>query len=204
MLRAEHLRVARLATKDESRYSLSSIHITPEVVEVTDSYLLLRVEHAAVDPETLPAIEGVTLGTFEEFCLPAVDALAIAKAIPKVRHHGPEVFALAQIGTESNSNGTAVFGVTDGSSTQVLRPKKADGRFPDVSQVIPRVEDRPHVITFNPRLMAKLCLQISDLLGDQTLQSVTLRISDHESAIRLDAKNDAGEAIVAVLMPMKL
>ncbi len=201
MLRAEHLRVARLATKEESRYSLSAIRVTPDTVEVTDGHLLLLAEHEPIDPATLPVIEGVTPGNVESFCLSQSDALAILRAIPKKKRF--EDAAIPQIGTESNANGCAIIGISDGSSTQVFKPRKAEGLFPNIQTCIPRTVDRPVSITFDPTLMVALCTQIADLTkGTGRIQAVTMRISDEKSSIRFDATTEHGEAVVAILMPL--
>ena len=165
-----NLAVAKLASKDETRLSLGTLHVTPEHTEATDGHCLGRVTMPLQDSESFPPCGGV-VGTSEKLtpCLiPADDALALAKAIPpiKVTRRLPALgYARVDVAA-SNANGHFRAVTTDGESVRVLEPRKVELEFPDVSQIMPKTEP---VLTvgFNAHLLASV-LKVASEFNERT------------------------------------
>jgi len=204
MLRKEHFGIAKLASNDSGRYATGSIQVTPKSVRVTDGKLLLLAEHAEYDTENCPKIEGVTAtNDFAPFLLAKKDALDIGKQMPKIskKFDVPALY-IAQVGSESNENGTAVIGATDLENARVWRPKKVDAQFPKLDLVIPELSCAKAVVTVDPHLLAHLLTQMGEFQNMNNPPAVTIRIESDSDVIRLDAMTSDGEALVACLMPI--
>jgi hypothetical protein len=107
MLNKHNLNIARLAAKDESRYTLQGILVSPEHTTCTDGHQLTRVTTPKMDPQAYPEVEGGSPATktWEPFILPRDAALAISKAIPK--SSTVPILGNAAIGEATNVNGHA-------------------------------------------------------------------------------------------------
>ncbi len=111
LLNRYNLELAKLATADESRYSINAIYVTPTDTVVTDGHQLTIISAPAMPEENYPVIEGFEPcgKEFEPFLIDRKSALELAAAIPKT----PNLPALerVRIGTE----------VTDGFDRTALR-----------------------------------------------------------------------------------
>ena len=84
MLNRHNLNIARLAAKDESRYMVTGVRVSPSETIATDGRQLTRVTTPKFKADDFPVKDGFKpTTTFEPFILPAQSALAIAKALPK-------------------------------------------------------------------------------------------------------------------------
>jgi hypothetical protein len=140
-----NLNIAALASKEESRYTLSSVYITPDMTIETDGHQLVIVTTQAIDRDNSGDIDGVkATDEFEPFLLPAKKAAELAAAIPgkfKVgvgrKEQTVKGRCAAVVADKTNQNGSAIFGVTDADSQKVFSLKKAAGKFPDHTKVVP-------------------------------------------------------------------
>src|SRR5215469_8657246 len=87
MLNRHNLNIAKLAAKEKSRISLQNIYVTPEATIETDGHQLISVTRPPVDKEQFPVKDGDSFtavgNEHSPFMMSAVDALNIAKALPK-------------------------------------------------------------------------------------------------------------------------
>ena len=84
MLNRHNLNIAKLASKEESRFTLSAIRVTPVETVVTDGRVLVRVSNPTMPVEQFPALPGATItDDFNPFNLPAAAALQLAKSFKK-------------------------------------------------------------------------------------------------------------------------
>ena len=201
MLNKHNLNIAKLAAKDESRYMVTGVRVSPEHTICTDGHQLTRVTTPKMGVDDFPAAEGFTAAAkWEPFILDAKAALAIAKAIPKSTTI--PVLEHAAVGEATNDNGHAQIMVNDLESPQVFTPRKMDGQFPDYERVIPDKAKAAFTIGLNPLLLLSV-LQAMKGFVNVKAPRMTLRFYDTDSAIRLDVSNDEQEW-TSVLMPMRL
>ena len=201
MLNRHNLNIAKLAAKDESRYTLTGIRVSPDETMCTDGHQLTRVTTPKVDVEQFPVKDGFTpTRDFEPFLLPSQAALSIARALPK-RSTIP-ILLNAAIGKQTDVNGCAQIAVTDLDDYQIFTPRKMDGKFPDYERVIPNKADATFTIGLNPLQLLAILQQVKGFV-DTREPTMVLRLYDASSAVRIDVSNDEQEW-TSVLMPMKL
>jgi hypothetical protein len=204
MLNQLNLYLANLTTKEESRYSLSSIRVSPQDTRVTDGHIAVIVTlPPRVLPEHFPQMNGLTPTLdFEPFLLNYAAALEIARAIPSK----PTVPALgfAAIGAESNLNGSAVIGVTDLDNPKLFQPVKSEGGFPDLSLVMPDPAKALVTVPVNPNYLLKIARELANFTKNERSPVVQLRIYSDTQVLRVDARNGGTEQdMTALVMPMR-
>ena len=206
MLNKHNLNVAKLAAKDESRYTLTGIRVSPDETMCTDGHQLTRVTTPKVNVDDFPAGEGFTAtAKWEPFILDAKAALTIAKAIPNgstipILHH-------AAIGEATNVNGHAQIMVNDLESPQVFTPRKIDGQFPDVERVLDGVpEDKADVVVgLGFDVLLPVLREMKRFAGNVRAFKMSIYLPKDgkvvDSGIRLDCENDDGQHWTSVVMP---
>jgi hypothetical protein len=226
MLNKHNLEIAELASKDESRFTLNAIYVTPEATVETDGHQLVMVTTPDIDAESFPATPGVTpTKKFKPFLLDAETALKIAKAIP--RKTTLPVLACVAIGSESDKEppkaakgedqqpGTAVLAVNNLESPQVFQPKKMKGNFPDYERVIPKPGSEFFQVGFDLNILVPVLERFQKFLKpDRNIKPpapVSFQFQQptegssgaiNHNALRLDAEND-GQKMTAVVMPLR-
>jgi len=199
MLNRHNLTIASLASKEASRYALGSILIAPERTVVTDGRLLATVSTPTLPAESVPTIDGFApTNTFRPFQLPAEDAMAIAKAIPK----STNLPILENAFVDAGTDGKAKIAVTNLESSRVFEIRKPAGSYPQVDQVIPALEDSEIAIALNPNLLISLLRALVPLLEKDS--GFILRVKDAKTPIRLDFEStQSGQRGIGILMPMQ-
>lgn len=202
MLNRHNLELAKLAPKDTSRYTFNGIHVSPERTIVTDGHYLVTVALQDSKSEDFPATEGIEpTDSFPPFILPTDAALDVAKSIPK-RAINPIYHSVA-IGAKSSVNGTVVMAVPDLDNPRVFQPRKIDGQYPNVDQVIPKREDAKFTISFDLELLSKLTGHLAKMADGKNHEAV-FTFTGAESPVRIDLQTTDSQDVVAVLMPVKL
>lgn len=204
MLNKHNLNVAEFATKEESRYTLSAIQVTPEATIATDGHRLVHVTTPKEDPANFPQVNGVhPTREFTPFLLHRDHALKILKTLPS-----KSVFPIlkyAVIGTESEDNGRAVIAtVGDLDNPQVFQPRKLDGKFPDWTLILPKKENAVMAIAVNGRYLATLAKAAAEFTEDTRNEQITLYLYGPNKQFLIEALNsDTGQVWTGIIMPQK-
>jgi DNA polymerase III sliding clamp (beta) subunit (PCNA family) len=195
--------VAPFASKEDSRYTLKAVHVTPEYTEATDGHRLVRITTPKDSASEFPRVPGFTPnGSPKSFLLPVDAAKTIQKAVPKT--HIPVVNHAAITGTGDENKPVAI-AVTDLDNPQVFQPRPVTGQYPNTDIVIPK-DDAAAVFQFTVRAdyLAELCKAIQDFAGDGKYRPgiATLTFYGPSKAVRLDARNEnTDQNLIAILMP---
>jgi DNA polymerase III sliding clamp (beta) subunit (PCNA family) len=177
MLNKHNLAVADFAGKD-GRTS-PHVRITPTETIATNGHYLVRV---SAIPET-PA--QPTDCSFQ------VDADAL-KAI-KVKK-GDSV--------ELSPNGTGeTWNITTGTTS--FHVKQESAQFPNVDAIMPK-DEPTQVFGLKAEYLAKLAKAFAQFQPEAREPIVKVSVWSPERAIRLEATNDQGQTMTALLMPMRL
>lgn len=199
-LNKHNLAIARLTTKEISRYTLRAIQVTPDETRVTDG-------HRGLIVSTVPDANGETTPTFKPFLLPRELALELARKLPvggmvikPLKRKAPtKPSPKLVVQPDVNGSATLKFGTDEISST--IRVKQ-EGRFPDLQVAIDASEKYTEVLTigFNPRLLGELLITMAEMTD-----SVKLRFADANCPVIITGTNQAtGQTIKGVAMPMRM
>lgn len=205
MLNKHNLSIRRFAPKEESRWTLQGIQITPQYTVVTNGHYLVKVTTPKVKVEDYPlnareTLEGFKPSVdFKPFILPTDAAKEIEKAIPK--HKLIPILNHAAIdGPRTDGNGSATITTTDLENTRVFTPHKIEGQFPNWEMVVPKDEPK---VTF--AVDASYLAKIADAAAKFSSHSnkrVKITIYGENTAIRFDVENHEQE-MMALLMPVR-
>ena len=199
LLNRAALELAKLASKEESRYTLQGISIEKDCAIATDGHILVHLANpsAGMADSDFPVIEGQTARAMNgtNVLVHRDAAIAALKAIP--RKSNIPVLRSAMMA----EGGKLV--VTDLASTQTF-PHEVEGTFPNWRQIMPAEDKVPAVtIGFDPRLMKQLC-DYFIATGGPRAQTVKLSIYDPTSTMKLEGKTEAEQDVTALLMPRRL
>src|SRR5262249_41626771 len=154
------LSLAKLASKEETRYTLQAICVQPKHTVVTDGHILVAVTHVTERKDTdYPETSGLEHNPVSagEVLISSEAALNAAKALPK---KGVPVLQNAALGTDGKLYVNDFSNVTSYGS-------HVSGQFPRWEMVVPK--DKPIAeISFNASLMEDLCSYIRQH-GDKRL-----------------------------------
>ena len=200
MLNKNNFEIATLCPEDDahSKFVLRGIRVTPAETVATSAYVLLKISNSGGSDH------------FDPFILPAKVALKIAAALPvgsKIRSHDHA--------TIEHTEGEAAvrISVTNEDADQdVYNARSINGTFPDLDKAIPDVEGAAVKIMLDLDILIPLLQQIREFHGKQDHDGARLRRtatfrfyegSSYDSAPRIDAKNDLGQELTAVIMPCR-
>jgi len=212
MLNKHNLNIAQLCSKEESRFTLQGILVSPEGTVVTDGHVLMKVTLPDMPEDSAPVIDGCTpTAEFKPFILPKAAALDIAKQIPKSStipviqnvFVGSETDA-ETVDPKSDEPKPVVLGVTDLETPKVFRPKRLTGNFPDYTRVIPKDETAEFAIGMDMKLLSRLVKQLDSFIDNKSISAATLYFKDEDSAMWIKARNaETGQEAVAIGMPFR-
>lgn len=195
------LALAKLASKYESRYTLTALSVDAEQTVVTDGHMLMTVQHRLADA-------GANAGAIPiPILVQASAALAALKAIPKVPKGGEGMRNQYQSATVS-SEGTLLVMDGDGMRAEFGQPVK--GQFPAWKGVLPRGTGKAEAI-LNAGLLHAMLEYFADL-GRLSLKKgrqgppIAVRVTIYGEAepVRLDAVTPDGQEVMGLLMPMRV
>ena len=203
MLNKHNLAVHRFISKEDSRYTIKAIHVTPNETVATDGHSLVRVSTPEVKCDSFPTQRVKVTDQFKPFNLPYEIAAKVEKAIPKSNTIPVLNYAAVECKEgEPNGNNPTLF-VTDMDSTQEFVSKSISDEFPDWEMVIPKKTDATFTITVDPLKLAKLMAEAAKFTkGAHPQGRVKMRFVSDDKAVRLDAEND-GQTWTGVLMPIR-
>jgi hypothetical protein len=199
LLNRTTLALAKLASTEESRYTLNAIHVEPEVAVVTNGHYLV----AVTNPTPAPCIDNypVTPGLEHKFVeeagvLVSRDAaLAALKALPGQKRHGNiPILQNAAMGADGKLY------VNDLENVSAFK-HEVEGRFPNWRMVMPKGEP-----------VAEICMSAQYLVllgqylaaqGDVRCASIRLTLYGPHDPMRFDGNTPDGQKIMAILMPTK-
>lgn len=202
MLNVHNLTLATLCCKEESRYTLNGILVTPECTVVTDGHQLTIVDTPAFPAEEqMPLIcDKPILRTWKPFILAADHAKELAKAIPK-KSFMP-VICNAYLLERGEENVT--FGIRlseqDGTGRTLTFPIMA-GNFPDYHRVLPK--ELPFTVNLSALLLSDLTTFTHRMVRTKHRGQISLGIKDNVSAVQMDSLTEDNQRVRAILMPMR-
>lgn len=227
MLNKHNLSIANLASKEESRFTLNAIYVTPEYTVETDGHQLVMVttpkepERVEGEASPLPAIPNFTHDpAFKPFLLPSKDALEIVKSIPKkpfldLLEHvfvGTRYTHKTIDGPDTKVTEHASLAVTDLESPRTFSPVIPAGTFPDYTRVVPRKENADLAIAISVNLLGPVIKQFQSFMKEERSGAAIFRFTRprvdrsfvDSRTVRIDATNELHQTMTAVVMPMRM
>ena len=203
MLNKANLLVTEFASKEESRYTMQAIQVTPEATIATNGYYLAWVSTSRMSPENFPVVEGFDGGQkdFQPFLLDLGSAKQISKALPK--NTTIPVLGFAAIHTTEDGDGKVhpQICVADLERPQVFHPKVPDGKFPNYQAIMPKIEDEMFSIALDADYLVTIAKAFAAFVPGKG-RRVVLRFYKPDEAVRLDATNGE-QGMTVVLMSMR-
>jgi hypothetical protein len=203
MYNQENFAVAKVASKDQSRYGINCVYCHPKFTVGCDGTALMIVTAPKVNIEDMPIpSEGELTNDFTPFMLDLKDAQKIEKSIPK-KSILPILQHVAIVKSEDKSVFAKLF-TTDLQSQNITVSKKVEGEYPQFGKVLPK--GKPiKIIRIQTKLLRNLLSAIEEAQGSVNMPYVDLKIYDKaESPIQLNSINkNTGQRITAILAPMR-
>lgn len=202
LINKQSLKLADLALKEESRYTLNALHITQHETVTTDGHVLVRVTHPKGKPQDFPMTAGFDKGKeFESILLPIASAKEICSAVPKKRTI--PMLNNAALSVTQDENGAHIqVAVNDLENPKVFAPRPVTGRFPNWKMVMPATASKITIELDATKLLA--LLKYAAQFTDDNNHRVRLQVWDEKSPVQLDATNDeTQQGMTAVLMPVR-
>jgi len=201
-----HKAVLAFASKDETRPTLGAVHITPDYIEATDSYRLVRITHPAdvIDPLDFPkGPDGDEL--VDE--IPAEGVLVDAKALRKAFQGMPNRSTLPILNRVAIKPGDhyVALATTDLEQTTVSSSRKVEGSFPNIAELIKRYSEKEPIaeITLNPVMLKEIMAAFGHFGCGNAHHPVTFTITSELEPCVMTAENSDGMTMTAVLMPVR-
>jgi hypothetical protein len=193
--------IAKLASTEESRFTINGIYVTPGATYVTDGHLAVKVTAPAVQPSLFPATDGIEAAEwFSPFVLDRETALKVAKAIPKKGGPSSQIVA---IDTSTEVDSSATMAVNELVRQDIIRSQKLPSEFPDIEKILPDPNAARFTIAFSPALLLSLAQQIDKFCGGMQVPTVVIRLYDAQKGVRFDA-DGIDQKLTAVLMPQRV
>jgi hypothetical protein len=212
MLNKHNLNVAQFASKEESRYTMNGVLVTPNETVATNGHYLVWCGKDSVEAENYPLIPGFVGASeqFKPFILSRESALAIAKVTPSKA----KIPILNHVAVSGDGSQMAV---TDLDRPQVFPVRPVEGKFPQWEVVVPKFEQAVFSISVNAEYLAAIAKQFAGFVddrnhkvtlsfyadsmkSDEPVATVGRDVSGH--SIRFDGVRD-GQGMTAVLMPVR-
>lgn len=197
------LGLAKLASKEASRYTLGGICIEAKQAIVTDGHTLVVLSHGTEQhkdagfPET-PGLEHKVLsdGPMTEQVMVSRDAaLAALKALPKKTTI--PVLANAALGVDGKLYVNSLDSVR--SFTH-----KLEGKFPNWRAVMPAASKQVvGQVAMDARKLKALAEYIIDNCDERT-PTMRITLYGESDAVRFDARTEAGQDVTALIMPIRM
>lgn len=178
MINKHNLAVAQFADEGSAR-GLQVVRFTPAETMATNGHYLVRVSN--VPDETIQTNQ-------RSFSIPAV-------AFKPIKVKNGDAIELATNGTGSSWN------LTTGTSTFHL--EECPTTFPNVDAIMPT--EKPAIeFGLNADYLAKLAKAFSAFQSEKRMPAIKVSVWTPEKPIRIEATNDAGQTMTALLMPVRL
>jgi len=195
-------------TGDEGHYHLDQMKITKHVAQATNGWIAVEVQTNGQDPTMFPSeVAGMkAIGPVdddvEEISITKETADGIFKALPK--NGNLPVLQNAMVGADGDDS---VLAVTDLDSSRIFKAHGPNSNFPDLDAVRPKQE--PLAAFFmDAYLLNELLKVVRDFKGTKRQESCLLfevyenDLKKGNSPISVHAKNETGQRLRALVMPM--
>ena len=207
MLNKHNFEIARLCPKPDefTQYALSGIRVTPGGTETTDGHALLKVSGEG-DQEK-----------FAPFTMSAKAALKIAKALPADSLIPPQ--DQAKIERIPGSKAVRISVTNQDADLDVYCARPIEGQFPAIDKVIPDVTEATVEVLLDIDILIPLLQQVRKFHGNRDRRTkhcpprqATFRFYNRKGSVnrepstqpqRIDAENDLGQKLTAVIMPCR-
>lgn len=192
LLTKAELGLAKLADKEEWRYTMNAIAVTPNETMVTNGHYAVRVKHDPLSDDNFPETPGLTHanpnGT--PILIRREAALAALAAVPK-KTTIPAIERVA-IGED----GKLYVNTLD--TVQSFK-SETTGQFPNIDAVMPAGEPVATVT-----LAAKYVRLLADYMtaqGGRDRTIVKISFYGPDKPVKFESKTAAGQEVVTILMP---
>lgn len=200
------------AGKDDARYILNGVRITPTETVATDGHRLCILTHRpGFTPEEFPAVgqheppaplaQPVTV-TADDLRAVGEALKASLRALKKAKGRGAARFPVLQHAylDAGAVNGHVPFYVTDGQTPRTFAPKPMEGTFPDWGRVLP--SEPPHaVVRLNAAYLRDAAQAALDLCGKEAPASVTVELRGELAPVVFRAEHE-GQTLTLLTMPV--
>lgn len=202
MLNQHSLETAKLAPREESRYTLKAICVTEQATVVTNGHYLVHVTHPKQDLACYPSVPGAAsdaeLADVKQILVGRDSALELLKAMPK-KEKIP-ILNNAVIGQAEDGSIKAV--TTDLDMHRPATFRKVDGQYPNWQAVITSHSEPMVRVGLNAAYVAELLKQAASY--NERSNFVEISIWNSQQAVRFDAYDpETNQNWTAMLMPMR-
>ena len=213
--------LAKFASREENRYTLQAILVTPDETAATNGHYLVRCTtvNSGKTLDSYPVVPGVGELGADRFLLSTASANQIAKNIPR-KETIPVLNCAAPIKPISlNKDATerqVGFVTTDLGSAKPVIERETKGSFPNIDMVMPKADEEIAAkVTVSAKYLKELADYFSKLASAQQTDPVTITVykgseefakkndGQTDKAIKLEGKND-DQSAVALLMPLRV
>ena len=204
LLNSANFLVTDFISKNQSRYSLNGLLVSDKGTCSTDGHICVRVSLPEQKGRNYPKIRNFTPDPDPKpFLIPRATATKLAAAIPKgKKKNGLPILKHVAVG--QGDEFSLELAVTDLDNTQVFQPRRMNGQFPQVDVVFAQAEsDARFEIALNPDYLMRICRAAAKFSKGRT-PAVLIRFSSADKALGIYAKNDEGQMMSAVVMPMRM
>ena len=197
LLSKSELALAKLASTEESRYSLTAIAVEKDVTVVTNGHYLVTVEHGQFKDDTYPVTAGLEHAqpNGKPILVKSDAALAALKTLPK--KNTIPVLGNAALGTDGRVYTNTLDAVQSFESKQ-------EGTFPNWQAVMPKSDKKPHAVIAFSAAYLRLLADFVDKYGMGEAPTVKLTVYGDSDSAKFEARTADGQKITAVLMPVRL
>lgn len=203
LLSKMNLATVEFASTDETRTSINVLRITDKHIEATNGHVLMRTPRVKLNADCpFPEIAGHA-GTVKPNCnngdsgvsLEVEPIAQVLKSLPRIskcRHLPILMNANAKFDKDNN----ALIAVTDLITSQIIRVKASDAKYPDTEQIMPK-DKAQYKIAFNPAVLGSVC----QFLSHFDCQSVVFEFRNPSAGVTFTARTSNSETITGVVMP---
>ncbi len=198
MLNKANLQIAEIAAKEQSRFQISGILVTPTETVATDGHRMICVTTPA-NPgvEHFPETPGITPTVdFEPFILGRKDCLSIMKRLPRE----PTIPILGNAVVSKGDGNGVTLAINDLETATTFKAEKIKGVYPNYKKSIPE-ESPEYRILFGCDFLISVLRQIKDFAKEQPCPvAMEFYGPDKPMVIRKEAR---GQTMTALLMPVR-
>jgi DNA polymerase III sliding clamp (beta) subunit (PCNA family) len=201
----KQLQVVKGCSPDETRPALNGVLADKNKLVATDGHKMFIVEDKAIDSDKDWPVNGVDWqASNKPFIIPSSAINKAIKNIPKSKDTGGNPI-LEKVAIGETPENTITLQTTDLDTTDNIKTKKVDGKFPNYERVIPtlgEVGGYDKKVGLNAHYMIE-ALKLMINFADDKSKMVTFHMKDENHSIVLTCENEETKT-TCVVMPMRL
>ena len=201
----QQLQVVKACSKDETRPAINGVLVDENKLVATDGHKMFIVEDKAIDNAKDWPVNGVDWqASNQPFIIPSSAINKAIKNIPKSKDTKDNPI-LEKVAIGETPENTITLQTTDLDTTDNVKTKIVDGKFPDYERVIPtlgEVGGYDKKVGLNAHYMIE-ALQLMINFADEKSKMVTFHMKDENHSIVLTCENEETKT-TCVVMPMRL